>query len=202
MIVRKGFRVAFILEDGSEVVPRASDAMMHDEDGVDWPYCSVLVGPMRKTNERLDPSIARAGDISFGKGLLIASGVTAIGAAVGGLVGKSASAAWFGAILGSVAGGAYALNATNSNALTRYLGSNYPIHKGEAPVENLPRELSAWTKFPAPVSQIFYERTGYRARDYFEHSFKGPAWLYERGRYLRLQLPKGCVLNERGYVVP
>lgn len=201
MLLRKGFRVAFVLEDGSEVVPPRSDSMLHDEDGIDWPYCSLLIGPMRRTQERLDPSIARAGDISLTKGLLIASGVTAIGAAVGGLVGKSASAAWFGAILGSVAGGAYALNATNSNALTRYLGSNYPIHKGEAPVESLPRELSAWAKVGRCV-QIFYQRTGYRAPDFFQHEFSQPVGLYERGRYYRLQLPSGCEVGERGFTRP
>ncbi len=61
MIFVKGHHVAFEMEDGREIVPRARLGMMQDPRGEHWPVCSVLVGPYepRKGAVEHDASSAR-----------------------------------------------------------------------------------------------------------------------------------------------
>jgi hypothetical protein len=47
-VIRKGSRVLFEMTDGSDVIPKASHAMLHDPSGKYWPARSVLVGPIDK----------------------------------------------------------------------------------------------------------------------------------------------------------
>lgn len=46
MLIAKGYRVVFKMQDGKTVKPPASYAMLHDEDGRDWPRCSALIIPI------------------------------------------------------------------------------------------------------------------------------------------------------------
>jgi hypothetical protein len=52
MLITKGFRVSFVLTSGKTIRPPASYALMHDEDGADWPYCSGLVAPLKTTSKQ------------------------------------------------------------------------------------------------------------------------------------------------------
>ena len=94
-------------------------------------------------------------------------------------------------------------------AARKYLGSEYVPHRGRA--QNMPLaylDLSAWDEI-GEVARVDYRRTG-DLNEKFYHDFSRrvllviPArtMLYERGKWLRLELPWGCRLNERGFVSP
>jgi hypothetical protein len=51
------------------------------------------------------------------------------------------------------------------------------------------------------VDTIFYDRPG-EHRDYYRHKFSEPIPLSRNGRFHRLSLPRGCVVNDRGFVSP
>ena len=78
---------------------------------------------------------------------------------------------------------------------TLYFGSDYDGHV-------------AYVEFPSgswrpagKVETIFYDRPG-EHRDYYRHKFEEPASLSVNGRFHRLSLPSGCVVNDRGFVWP
>lgn len=48
---------------------------------------------------------------------------------------------------------------------------------------------------------IFYDRPG-EAGDYYRHEFAQPIPLSTNGKFHRLSLPEGCVVNDRGFVKP
>jgi hypothetical protein len=48
---------------------------------------------------------------------------------------------------------------------------------------------------------IFYDRPG-QYSDYYRHEFSEPVPLSVNGRFYRLSLPDGCVVNDRGFVTP
>jgi hypothetical protein len=50
----KGHHVAFEMEDGREIVPRARLGMMQDSEGEKWPVCSVLIGPYEPSSKRVE----------------------------------------------------------------------------------------------------------------------------------------------------
>lgn len=134
--------------------PRA--LLFHDEDGEQWPACSVLVGGKPKPT-RASPEFTAAA--------------------------------------------------------RRYLGQRYDPYPLALALP--PRELAAW-RAVAEVQRIYYVRRGaIMGGTLFQHPFKGGRrrfffWgpraprprLYERGDFLRLELPDGCVVNQRGFVVP
>ena len=94
-----------------------------------------------------------------------------------------------------------------------YFGRQYTMHEGR--IELPPRSLNEWSSL-GEVERIFYERKGTRAPGRYKHPFgkslvgrllslfrgKDKATLYENGRWLRLELPKGCVVNDLGFVHP
>lgn len=91
----------------------------------------------------------------------------------------------------------------------QYLGRNYEIHAGTVSLP--PRELSQWERIGS-VETIYYERHGTKARGRFRHRFnrglsafikgKGKVTLYHHGRWYRLELPRGALLDDRGFVWP
>lgn len=97
-----------------------------------------------------------------------------------------------------------------SKKAREYFGQNAVILKGQ--VTPVPRALSAWERWDA-VTRIWYTRWGTKYRGPFKHPFgkrgitsilfgKGWAVLYRRGDLLRMQMPKGCILDDRGIVWP
>lgn len=94
-------------------------------------------------------------------------------------------------------------------AAKHYLGSSHPAKIGM--VDTPPKDLTSWT-YVGDVENILYTRTGRRRPGRYEHPFN-KSWvtlftgkkrvkLYRRGRYYRLQLPRGAILDSRGFVVP
>lgn len=91
-----------------------------------------------------------------------------------------------------------------------YYGRSYPLHVGRV---SLPaRALSGWRRV-GEVSRIYYKRPGHRRPGSYQHPMterrkyvvfgkKGRATVYVRGRFVRLELPAGCMLDDRGYVWP
>ena len=83
----------------------------------------------------------------------------------------------------------------------------------EGSIDTPSRELASW-KYLGEVEEIFYTRTGNRKPGRYRHAFsksgalatvvmgKGRAKLYRLGRFYRLQLPRGAILDSRGYVWP
>lgn len=60
MLIAKGFRVIFKMKGGKTVKPPAGYAMLHDEDGRDWPRCSSIVIPIRVAGGPVKDAKARA----------------------------------------------------------------------------------------------------------------------------------------------
>ena len=59
MLLAKGWAVALTLESGRKVRGAHGAALLHDESGRDWPKCSGLVMPVRKTKRPLSDSNAK-----------------------------------------------------------------------------------------------------------------------------------------------
>ena len=92
----------------------------------------------------------------------------------------------------------------------RYYGPGYQGQSSEITLP--PRDLGDWTEL-GQVRRIFYVRAGnIFGGTRFKHKFKAkvldwlfrrkPATLYRHGKWLRLELPGGCVVNWRGFVAP
>jgi hypothetical protein len=102
-----------------------------------------------------------------------------------------------------------------SEALAFY-GRSATIRQGA--INLPPRAVGAWDRLGA-IETIFYERRGKRAPGYFRHEFNRPRGLWKlvwpvkkgadkpailytlRGAY-RVELPQGCIVDDRGIVVP
>lgn len=146
-LIAKGRGVTFELTNGDEV--HCSGAMMHDPSGRWWPSKSVLVGPARLRESKIEIE----GD----------------------------ARAYFGRSDG---------------------------HVGR--VNTPPKALGDWS-YLGEVADIFYTRSGRRS-GYYRHSFneglmallrgKKRVRLYKRGRFYRLELPRGAQLDDRGFVQP
>lgn len=90
-----------------------------------------------------------------------------------------------------------------------YFGSDY---RTRAATVVLPeRALRGWKKLGI-VKTVWYVRTGKRAPGPFRHAF-GKGWdtffigasrpvLYQKGRYYRIELGAGSVVDDRGFVRP
>jgi hypothetical protein len=98
-----------------------------------------------------------------------------------------------------------------------FFGKNFDTLQGQAPLP--PRTISAWKKL-GELEQIFYDRAG-KYKGPFEHRFnshrsltqlvigvlnrgaaKSPAILYAHGDCYRVEFPRGCVIDDRGIVLP
>jgi hypothetical protein len=73
MLIVKGYRVAFDLEDGDEILVKPTVGMMHDPAGEDWPKCSLLFGSFRR-GKKVAEDEGEARDY-FGKDYVIHEGV-------------------------------------------------------------------------------------------------------------------------------
>jgi hypothetical protein len=92
-----------------------------------------------------------------------------------------------------------------------YLGRGHNAKIGT--VDTPPKDLASW-KYIGDVEKIYYTRTGRKKPGRYVHEFnkrmalatlvkgRGRVRLYRRGRYVRLELPKGAMLDSRGYVWP
>lgn len=98
-----------------------------------------------------------------------------------------------------------------------YFGRDAEVFEGR--VDLPPQSLGEWQEL-GEVREIFYDRAGTKHPGFFRHEFhkprgmyklvflikgraaKEPAVLYQHGDYFRLDLPKGCVVDDRGIVVP
>lgn len=96
-----------------------------------------------------------------------------------------------------------------------YYGRETTVFKGQ--VDLPPRPLSAW-HYRGEVKEVFYDRAG-KYEGPFRHEFnaprglwqllwpfkkgaKEPALLYARRGSYRIELPDGCIVDDRGIVVP
>lgn len=94
-----------------------------------------------------------------------------------------------------------------------YLGRTYTIRQGEAKTEIVPRALWHWEKL-GEVARIYYRRGGTKAPGSYQHPFnkryamavlmkgKGKVTLYRWGKWRRLEMPRGAILDNRGIVWP
>jgi hypothetical protein len=92
-----------------------------------------------------------------------------------------------------------------------YLGRTHLTRVGDVPLP--PKELSAWT-YEGEVSEVWYTRHGAKyGGKRFRHAFnksllgrlvkgRGKARLYSRGSLYRLELPRGAIVDGRGFVFP
>jgi hypothetical protein len=98
-----------------------------------------------------------------------------------------------------------------------YFGRNAEI--GAGTVDLPPKSFAAWTRV-GEVSEIFYGRAGTKAPGRFRHRFhkprgmwkvifffkgraaKDPVVLYKTRNAYRLELPSGCMIDDRGIAVP
>lgn len=80
----------------------------------------------------------------------------------------------------------------------RYFGSD---HRAKlAVVGRIPKE--GW-KVVGKVAMIYYVRKGTRAPGAFHHPFKSRhPTLSKSGRFYKLSLGEGCLVDDRGYVFP
>ena len=94
-----------------------------------------------------------------------------------------------------------------------YLGRTYTIKQGNAKTEIVPRGLWSWERV-GEVARIYYTRGGTKYPGRFQHPFnkrsslavlvkgKGKVTLYQWRGWYRLELPKGAILDSRGFVWP
>ena len=92
-----------------------------------------------------------------------------------------------------------------------YLGSTHRTRVGS--INLPPRSTSSW-QYIGDVEEIFYTRAGRKNPGRYRHPFnkpgalativkgKGRVRLYRRGRFYRVDLPRGAILDSRGYVWP
>lgn len=106
-----------------------------------------------------------------------------------------------------------------TGAPRQYLGRTYRGKVSE-PIDLPPKALGAWervgtvSRVKGDKGEIWYSRGGTKHPGRYRHEFnkggklvgffkgEGTVVLYQRGRALRLQLPRGCMLDDRGFVWP
>jgi hypothetical protein len=99
-----------------------------------------------------------------------------------------------------------------SGAGKHYFGGSYPAKVVEINAPN--RSLDGW-KYLGEVERIYYTRVGRKNGNVlFQHPFnkpsalatvmkgRGKVRLYRKGRFVRLELPRGAILDSRGFVWP
>lgn len=96
-----------------------------------------------------------------------------------------------------------------------FFGRTTRVFEGQASLP--PRELHAWRRL-GEVDQVFYDRAGKHAGP-FRHKFNAPrglwqilwpfmkgsdkpAVLYAHSGCYRVELPQGCIIDDRGIVLP
>jgi hypothetical protein len=90
----------------------------------------------------------------------------------------------------------------------QYFGGDYNAQMGT--VNTPPKALSGW-RYVGEVERIYYTRSGRRGGRY-QHPFneglqsllygKKSVRLYRRGKFCRLELPRGARLDDRGFIRP
>jgi hypothetical protein len=98
--------------------------------------------------------------------------------------------------------------ASLDRAARSFYGPGYVARQGAVSLP--PRELSEWSEM-GTVRRIFYVRVGaIRGGERFKHHLRTTRFfvfpvrtvLYRHGRFLRIELPSGCIVNRRGFVWP
>jgi hypothetical protein len=82
-----------------------------------------------------------------------------------------------------------------TSAAKAYMGSSYP---GRSAIVDVPK--GSWNSLGTAV-QIFYRRPGRYSGGYY-HPFKKGLNLSKNGRFYRLSLENGCIVDDRGFVFP
>jgi hypothetical protein len=95
-------------------------------------------------------------------------------------------------------------------AARKWLGEDWVFYRGRAdiPLGRLDLNTDGWKEL-GEVARVDYTRTGV-LNEPFYHDFSKRIFLvfpartvlYKRGKWLRLELPWGCRLNERGFLAP
>lgn len=137
-----------------------------------------------------------------GRDVVAPSGYGLMHDAVGGLLPRCTL------LIGPFRKGGSADDAEVSRAAVKYLGPEADIKRGSAGALPDCSSLDDWRDL-GEVQRIYYQRGG-DYRGYYTHPFSGRVFLvlpgetrlYRRGRWLRLQLPWACRLNERGFIAP
>jgi hypothetical protein len=80
----------------------------------------------------------------------------------------------------------------------RYFGADH-----QAKLAKLPKiPIDGWKEI-GKVVMIYYVRRGVRAPGGFHHPFKSrQPTLFKNGRFYKLSLGSGCIVDDRGYVFP
>ena len=98
-----------------------------------------------------------------------------------------------------------------TGAARHYLGNSHAAHVGV--IDTPPKALGEW-EYVGEVERIYYTRTGRKRPGRYQHPFnkptalatllkgRGRVKLYRRGRYVRMDLPPGAILDTRGLVWP
>jgi hypothetical protein len=113
-------------------------------------------------------------------------------------------------LVGPFTRGRSAPKGTVSWETRKYMGAKHDVKMGNVnlPERDLRFSSEGWT-FVGLVRRIYYMRNGYlrvpMKHDFREHQFivvPVSTKLYRLGKWLRLQLPVTCRINERGIISP
>lgn len=98
-----------------------------------------------------------------------------------------------------------------------YFGRNATVYEGRCELPD--KTLSRW-RAVGTVAQVFYDRAGTKYPGYYKHKFNSPRGvyklvalfkkrvaeskvvLYKLDNFYRLELPNGCIVDDRGIVLP
>jgi hypothetical protein len=104
-----------------------------------------------------------------------------------------------------------------------YFGRDATVFEGN--VDLPPKDIAAWHKL-GEIDQIFYDRAGTKHPGFFRHQFNKPKGLYRliflfkkraskhpavvyslwrrktEEQFFRIELPEGCIVDDRGIVLP
>lgn len=97
-----------------------------------------------------------------------------------------------------------------------YFGRNALVCEGRVDLPS--KSLDGWKNL-GELKEVYYDRAGTKHPGYFRHEFnkprgilrliwplkragRMPAVLYSRDGMFRIELPEGCIIDDRGYVVP
>jgi hypothetical protein len=97
-----------------------------------------------------------------------------------------------------------------------YFGRDSAVYEGR--INLPPRSLKSWRNL-GEIKDVYYDRAGTKANGPFHHAFHkprgvwkliwpfkrkthGPAILYAYKGFYRIELPEGCIVDDRGIVLP
>lgn len=98
-----------------------------------------------------------------------------------------------------------------SSKVRQYFGRKASLYEGEVTMP--PRAMKEWRQIGTAIrGRIYYLRGGTKYPGRFRHRFnkgwtamllgKKGVVIYRAGRFLRIELPDGCTIDDRGFVIP